>query len=157
MDSDRDARIEMLRGELLGGPLRSQASANAVLELAILMAAADGDVSDREAEQIVDIVHRLAGGPFDVTGLRGVVSVTRERLSREGAERRIDAAAAAIRDPAERLQAFRIVAAVALVDRWLDRAELRLFNSLARAFAIPPDESGRIVTEIRQQLFPSEE
>ena len=155
MDEERDARIEALRGEALGGPLHSQNGANAVLELAIIMAAADGDVSEREAEQIVDVVHRLAGGPFDVSGLRGVVSVTRDRLAREGVDRRLQAAAAALPDPAERHQAFRIVAAIALVDRWLDRAELRLFNSLARVFEIPPAEAQRLVTEIRATLFPS--
>lgn len=157
MDPTRTSRLEQFKDQLLGGPIHSSAVTQTVLELALLIAASDGDVSELESEHIVEIVHRLAPGPFDLAALRTELAASRGRLAVEGMEARIQAAGVQVLDPAARRQAYRIVAAVALVDRWLDRSELRFFHQLARAFEIPPEESQRMVTEIRQKLFPDDE
>lgn len=157
MDPTRTARLEQFKDQLLGGPIHSGAMTRTVLELALLIAASDGDVSELEAEQIVDIVHRLTPGPFDLSTLRSELALSRERLAVEGVEARIHAAGVQVLDPEARRQAYRIVAAVALVDRWLDRNELRFFHQLARAFEISPEESQGMVTEIRRKLFPDDE
>ena len=157
MDPTRVLRLEQFREEILGGPIHSEDTARVVLELALLMAGADGDVSEREAEQIVDVVHRLSNSPFDLAALRFAQSTNRELLATDGIEKRIESAGERLQDPAGRRQAYRIVAAVALVDGWLDRNELRFFHQLARVFAISPEESQKTVTDIRRRLFPEDE
>ncbi len=149
-------RLDTVRDSLLGGPIHAPDAVRAVLELALIMASADGESSEREAEHIVDVLHRLSPGSLDLASLRIELVATRARVAAEGAAARLQAAADALRDPVQRRQAYRIVATVALVDGWLDRGELRLFNSLARTLGIPPQESTEIVTEVRRALFPDD-
>ncbi|MEI8256559.1 MAG: TerB family tellurite resistance protein [Deltaproteobacteria bacterium] len=156
MDPRPTDRLDAVRDQLLGGPIHSPDAVRAVLELALIMADSDGETSERETEHIVDVLNRLSPGSLDLASLREEVAATRDRVAAQGAEARLRSAAAVMRDPVQQRQAYRIVATVALVDGWLDRGELRLFNQLARVLGIPPQESTELVTEVRRTLFPED-
>lgn len=156
MDSRADHRLEDVREPLLEAGSHGPDARRAVLELALIMASADGETSEQEAERVVELLHRLAPGSMKIASLRTEIVASQARVAAQGTDARIEAAAAVLVEPALRRQAYRIVAQVALVDGWLDRAELRLFNQLARALEIPPQESTQIVTDVRRTLFPDD-
>lgn len=124
-----------------------------LIESAFLMAAADGELSQSEYEQLVATIEYLTSKRFAGDQLRGLIAQLTESLQNDGWQARIDAVAATLTDPIARRNAYRLAAGVSFIDGEVQPDEERLFGLLAEAFAIPTDEASQILVEVRDELF----
>jgi tellurite resistance protein len=138
----------MLRGmriiELLPpGPIANAAHAEAYLELAWLMTAADGRFTDEERRAYDQILTRVRGTPGDV-------DATVQRFAREGHEAKERIRALGPTLPTElRESVFKIAIALALVDDDASPHEDALMHVYFEALGLDPARAEALATEAR--------
>lgn len=157
-DTDREQRLEKLRSsaETWIGSQDPALTMGGMIETAFLMAAADGELSEIEHEQLVATIEQVAGEAYDVARIRATLDQLLESLEADGWETRIAAVAQSLTDPDARRNAYRLAAGVSFVDGEVQESEERLFGLLAQAFEIPPKEAEWILTEVRDEIFGTE-
>ena len=157
-DTDREERLEKLRSSAEGWVSGQDASTTlgGMIETAFLMAAADGELSEIEQEQLVATIDHIAGEKYDSDRIRTMLDQLLESLEADGWETRIAAVAQSLTDAEARRNAYRLAAGVSFVDGEVQESEERLFGLLAQAFEIPPKEAEWILTEVRDELFADE-
>ena len=153
--NEREQRLEKLRNsaEEWVGAHDPGLALGGMIETAFLMAAADGELSSIEQEQLVATVEHIAGEKYDADRIRGMLDQLLESLEADGWETRIKAVAGSLADPEARRNAYRLAAGVSFVDGEVQESEERLFGLLAQAFEIPEKEAEWILTEVRDELF----
>jgi hypothetical protein len=130
----------------------------AMVETAFLMAAADGQISAVEQQQLVATIASVTGDHFGMERLTGLVEQLLEVLQLDGWEARVANVARALRTTVSRRNAYRLAAGVSFIDHQIHQDEMQLFGMLAEAFAIPPEEASAILAEVRDMIFgPQEE
>ncbi len=128
-----------------------------LIEAAFLMAAADGELSQSEYEQLVATIEYLTSKRFAGDQLRTLIAQLTESLQNDGWQARIDAVAKALPDTVARRNAYRLAAGVSFIDGEVQPDEERLFGLLAEAFGIATEEASQILVEVRDELFGSPE
>ncbi len=124
------------------------------VEAMFLMAAVDGVIADEEIEKLAEGIQHMAGneGPDDATLMRWLQEL-HAQLEADGWSRRLDAAAGKLTSEAARASAFRMAAAVAMVDDHVAHAEAAAIDALAAALRIGDDEATRMLREVQHELF----
>lgn len=158
-DTDREQRLEKLRSSAEGWVSKQDPSLTlgGMIETAFLMAAADGELSEIEQEQLIATVEYIAGEKYDADRIRVMLDQMLESLEADGWEIRIAAIAQSLTDAEVRRNAYRLAAGVSFVDGEVQESEERLFGLLAAAFEIPEKEAEWILTEVRDELFADED
>ena len=129
----------------------------AMIETAFLMAAADGNLSEIEREQLVATIEHITDKQIPREKLDETVDQLLEALSTDGWEARIAAVASSLSDSVARRNAYRLAAGISFIDGEVQAEEAQLFTLLARAFDIPEREAEGILVEVRDELFPQAE
>jgi uncharacterized tellurite resistance protein B-like protein len=155
MEGSRDDRLRRLRNsaETWMGTDDPSVETGAMIETAFLMAAADGDLSDAEHEQLCATIAHITSGGATAEQIEGMVDQLVESLHADGWDTRIGSVAKSLADPIARRNAYRLAAGVSFVDGEVQEAEARLFGLLAEAFQIPTEEASQILVEVRDELF----
>jgi uncharacterized tellurite resistance protein B-like protein len=154
-DNEREQRLEKLRNSAEGWVNAQDPglALGGMIETAFLMAAADGELSGIEQEQLVATIEYIAGERYETDRIRAMLDQLLESLQADGWETRIAAVAGSLTDPEARRNAYRLAAGVSFVDGEVQESEERLFGLLAQAFEIPEKEAEWILTEVRDELF----
>jgi hypothetical protein len=133
---------------------QSQASEfAATVEAMFLMAAVDGAVSPDELWQLRSSVEAISSPEPVAAGLDALLSTAADKLSAEGWQSRLDQVAHHLTTSESRLLAFRLAAAVAMVDDDVAHAEAAAIDALSSAFGISPDDSQAALREVVRELF----
>jgi tellurite resistance protein len=128
---------------LPSGPIASAAHAEAFLELAYLMTAADGKFTDEERRAFGQILTRVRGTPGDVDA---IVS----KFARTGADAKDRIRALGPTLPTElRESAFKVAIALALVDDDASPHEDALMHVYFEALGLDPARAEALATEAR--------
>lgn len=130
--------------ELLpAGPIANAAHAEAYLELAYLMTAADGKFTEEERRAFGQILQRVRGAPGDIDGV-----VHQFSLNSGDATDRIRALGPTL--PIElRESVFKVAIALALVDDDASPHEDALMNVYFEALGLDPSRAEALATEAR--------
>lgn len=149
---DLRQRFALLAAEVLD-PTPLAPYAGACIEAMLLAAAADGALSEREADQVHELAEKLPVlGGIDGHELERFVSDAAARIAREGAERRLEALAGWLPEPARR-GAFILAVVVALVDHRANAAEMRLLERMRDAFGLGLAEAEELIAAVRDQVY----
>jgi tellurite resistance protein len=125
------------------GPIASAAHAEAFLELAYLMTAADGKFTDEERRAFGQILTRVRGTPGDV-------DATVSKFARTGADAKERIRALGPTLPTElRESAFKVAIALALVDDDASPHEDALMHVYFEALGLDPARAEALATEAR--------
>jgi hypothetical protein len=158
-DGVRAARLDRLRDTVEDWVrnLDTVIEMHAMIEVAVLMAVADGDVSAPEYEQLAATIEFATNQHVGPGRVRSMLQRFTESLRLDGWEKRIAQVASSIAAAPARRVAYRLAAGVSFVDGWVQEDEARLFGLLAQAFNIPFSEASEILTDVRDSLFGSDE
>jgi tellurite resistance protein len=129
----------------------------ATVEAMFLMAAVDGDLSEKELQQLAASVDAFAS----LDGPRGHRSVDagalfvqlNEKLGKEGWNKRLASVAERLRSREGRTFAFRLAVGVAFADDVVAHAEAAALEALASALSISSEESQEILYDVRDSLL----
>ncbi|HVJ93299.1 MAG TPA: TerB family tellurite resistance protein [Labilithrix sp.] len=135
------------------GPIAAREHADALLELAFLVTAADGRLAVEEVAAFRDLMGRVRGGA--VTD--DEVAALYERFSRalEGSTCADRVRAVAPTLPVEhRESAFRVALALALIDRDASPHEDALIDVLFHSLQIELERAQQLASEVRRALSP---
>jgi tellurite resistance protein len=123
-----------------------------LLEAAVLLAAANGEISEPEVEQLHTIFSELAAGV--VPGEHFEIWLERflTGMNREGFEARAEKNAVAIRSPELRRSAFVMAVGVACIDGVFDEAERKACDALATHYQLPAEEARALREKIEAEL-----
>ncbi|MDP3277230.1 MAG: tellurite resistance TerB family protein [Deltaproteobacteria bacterium] len=155
MESEANENLERLKesaSSWLGEP--AAVGNGALIETAFLMAAADGELSDIEREQLIATIEYISNRQTPREQLDETIDQLIAALEADGWEERIRAVASSLEDPIARRNAYRLAAGISFIDGEVQEEEARLFSLLAAAFEIPSEEAERILVEVRDELFP---
>ena len=123
----------------------------ALVEIAFLIAAVDGDVSPLEVAQFGEAIEAAFGdGDVDVKAMLATMS---SRLESEGWEKRMKAVARALAGSQNAERAYRIAVGVAFVDDDVAHAEAAALEAFARALGVSDERAHAIMGEVREELF----
>jgi uncharacterized tellurite resistance protein B-like protein len=124
----------------------------ALLEAAFLVAAADGELSAVEGEQLAAAMIDLTEGQIPDEEIEALIDAFLEALHEEGFEARIKSVAQSLDSPELRRAAFALAAGIACVDGKILAEEVEIFEALAKAFEIPTGEIDSILKQVADQL-----
>ncbi len=117
----------------------------AMVEAAYIIALADGEVSQAEADALTDGMYRLTN--ISQENLQTLYGVAEARVQNEGAEARLRAIGEDIQDPEQRRGAFLVAAAVSWKDRGIGVKQGLALQALSRAFDIPMNEMHKLLAK----------
>lgn len=127
--------------------------AGACIEAMVLAAAADGGLSEVEADHIHELAEKLpALGGVDGHELERFVGDAAGRIAREGADRRLEALAAWV-PPEIRRSLFLLAAVVALADHKATEAELIFLDRMRERFGLSRPEGEELLMAVRDQVY----
>jgi tellurite resistance protein len=122
----------------------------ALVEIAFLVAAVDGEVSPLEVAQFGEAIEAAFGeGDVDVKAMLAKMS---SRLEAEGWDKRMKAVARSLAG-ARAEGAYRIAVGVAFIDDDVAHAEAAALEAFAHALGISDDRAHAIMGEVREELF----
>lgn len=155
MEEANNERLERLKSvsEGMFGESADEKETGALIETAFLMAAADGELSNIEFDQLVATIEYVAGAQYTQDQLRTMINQLVDTLGSDGWEKRIAAVKADLTNTTARRNAYRLAAGVSFIDGEVQENEARLFGILAEAFEIANDEASALLTEVRDELF----
>jgi len=116
-----------------------------MVEAAYLMAIADGEITQEEADAIADGLYKLTTITADTLGV--LFSVATARHENEGQEARIAALGNDITDSDHRRGAFLVAAAVSWKGGGIGVKQGLALQALARAFDIPMNEMHKLLAK----------
>lgn len=121
----------------------------AFVETAYLIAAADGNVSDSEAQRLAHGISQLTQGRITDQQIQDHMQAAASRLQSEGRDGRIRAVASVIADPGLRRATLLAGSGVAWLDRGVGEKEGLTLQALARAFDIPINELHQLMAQAK--------
>jgi len=124
---------------------------HAILEVAFLTAAADGELGDEEIEHLVANLEAWLGAELEAGFLVKLFEHLGEQLAADGAAIRLAAAAYRLDDEARRV-AYKLACVTALCDLDVRDEELAFLGKVADAFAIPSDEAQATFDELDEAV-----
>jgi len=157
--TSRDAALAHARAAAADPQLtdaeRSEADEFAgTVEGMFLMAAVDGIIADEEIQKLSEgIRHMIGKDSVDDATLMRWLDELHERLEDEGWSRRLDQVASKLPTAEARMRAFRLAAAVAMVDDHVAHAEAAAIDAFSAALGLDDDASSRILREVQEELF----
>jgi tellurite resistance protein len=119
----------------------------AMVEAAYLVAVADDELSDNEANQIVQGVAHLTDNRIPQEQVAGLVGTAAGKFADEGQHARIEAVASIITDSELRRAVFLVVAAVSWLDHGIGEKQGLALQALSRAFDIPMNEMHKLLAQ----------
>lgn len=131
---------------LPAGPIGDAAHAEAFLELAYLMTAADGRFSDEERRAFAQIVTRVRGTPCGAADVDALVQ--RFARSQVEANDRIRAIGPTLPAPLKE-SAFKVAIGLALVDNDVSPKEDAMMNVFFEALGLDPARAEALAVEAR--------
>jgi len=158
MTDDRTNRLEKLREAThswLDDP-SGEAENAGLIETAFLMAAADGQFGNAEQDEFGEALQFLTGGKLNTEQVDDILDELIDALRKDGWEKRIGVVSSQLKSPELRRNAYRLAAGISFVDGAVQDEEARLFALLGEAFEIPTDEASKILTEVRDMIYPQE-
>lgn len=132
---------------MLHHPMLNDSVRRAEIGLCVLLAAADGDVSEQEIDALTTRVGRLVGDEFPAVAIGMIVEGEITRMSELGPERYITTLANRLPEP-RRAPALRGALAVAASDG-LAPEEESMFRDVAVELGIPKPDADKMLAEIR--------
>jgi tellurite resistance protein len=123
----------------------------ALVEVAFLVAAVDGEVTALEVAQFGEAVEAAFGGA-DVNP-KELLGAMAARLEAEGWDKRAKAVSRALAGTEHAERAYRLAVSVAFVDDDVAHAEAAGLDSLARGLGVGDDRTHEIMSELRKELF----
>lgn len=125
---------------------------DAIVEAMFLLAAVDGDISGSEIRQFGKAAAEVAAELSDEQ-LESLVADVADALRRDGWDRRLRAAAEALRGKPSAETAYRLATAVAFVDDEVAHAEAAALDALASALGLSAERAHELMTEAHRELF----
>ncbi len=123
----------------------------AMLEVAFLAAAADGEINDAEADNLGATLASWLGTELSEDTVEGLIERLMEGLAAEGRDARL-AAAAGVLDAEQRRTAYALACVVVLCDLELHDRELDALGAIATALELGQEESQRRFEEIQDHV-----
>ena len=133
------------------GPGADVSVKEALVEVAFLIAAVDGDVAALEVAQFGEAVEAAFGGE-DVDP-KALLAAMAARLEAEGWDKRAKAVSRSLAGTEHAERAYRIAVSVAFVDDDVAHAEAAGLDSLARGLGVSDERTHTIMSEVRRELF----
>ena len=124
----------------------------ALVEIAFLVAAVDGEVSPLEVAQFGGAIEAAFGDDNDLD-VKAMLAQMASRLEAEGWDKRMKAVARALAGSKDAESAYRIAVGVAFVDDDVAHAEAAALEAFARALGVSDDRAHAIMGEVREELF----
>jgi tellurite resistance protein len=121
-----------------------------VIGTAFLVAAADGSLAAIERATLIRTMNEIVGLTLDEAAWSEFLHEANSALAKYGYAASIADLAQHEAAPARRRAAFIVAAAVACSDGVLTNEEAAVFESLAGAYALPPETAQAIVEQIAQ-------
>ncbi|MSP62267.1 MAG: hypothetical protein EXR72_18440 [Myxococcales bacterium] len=143
LDLIRDALVEI-------GPLGGVEMLDAVATTCLLLASADGAVSEAETVRIATTLMALTGTTEDLTLVQAALATLGRQFGARTTEEHIQDLAARLHDPAQRRRALSYAAGVAYADDHLGEEEEALLMRLAQAFGIRSQEAAGLIGQFRK-------
>jgi tellurite resistance protein len=127
---------------------------DALVEVAFLIAAVDGEVSALELAQFGEAFESaFAAVEGDGTDPAPILKRFSDDLEKQGWDKRMKAVARALAGTPHAEEAYRIAVGVAFVDDHVAHAEAAALDALASALGIDDDRSQTIMSEVQKELF----
>ena len=147
--SDSQAERTRVLGEKLPPDLGStdEASLHAMLEVAFLAAASDGELADVEIDHLVANLQAWLQTNLEAAVLVDLFDHYGEKLAADGATARLKDAATRL-DADARRTAYRLACVTALCDLDVRDEELDFLGTIADAFEIPSEEAQATFDEL---------
>lgn len=123
----------------------------AIVEIAFLVAAVDGEVTALEVAQFGEAVDAAFGDAE--TNPKELLAAMASRLESEGWDKRAKAVTRALAGTDHAERAYRIAVSVAFVDDDVAHAEAAALDSIARGLGVSDDRTHEIMSEVRKELF----
>jgi tellurite resistance protein len=138
------------------GPIENSQHAEALLELAFLVTAADGRLAAEEAAAFRDLMSRVRGRSVTDDEVGVLYQHFTRRLEGSTCADRVRAVAPSL--PAtHREAAFRVALALALIDRDASPHEDELMEVLFQSLALDETRAEAVASEVRAALSPPKE
>lgn len=137
--------------ELDASQLVALARMNAMLEVAFLAAAADGEINDAEAENLGATLSQWLGAELSEDVVEDIIARFIAALAAEGRDHRL-AAIASVLDPDARRTAYTLACLVALCDLELHDDELDVLGAIATGLGLSQDEAQVRFDEIHDHV-----
>ncbi|MEZ4400705.1 MAG: TerB family tellurite resistance protein [Kofleriaceae bacterium] len=123
----------------------------AMLEVAFLAAAADGEITDPEADNLGATLASWLGGELSDDAVEAVIERFMAALAADGRAARLAAAAARL-DADARMSAYTLACVVTLCDLELDDAELDALGEIATALDLAQADAQRRFEEVQDHV-----
>ncbi len=137
--------------ELDDTELVALARMNAMLEVAFLAAAADGEINDAEADNLGATLSQWLGTELSEEVVEDIIDRFIAALAAEGRDQRL-AAIASVLDPDARRTAYTLACLVALCDLELHDDELDVLGAIATGLGLSQDEAQVRFDEIHDHV-----
>lgn len=124
---------------------------HALLEVAYLAAAADGELADAEIHYLAGNLQAWLGGELESAFLVDLFGHLAAQRSADGVDARLAAAAAVLDDEARRV-AYQLACVTALCDLEVHDDELGFLGRIADAFGIPSDEAQAVFDQLDEAI-----
>lgn len=137
--------------DLDASELIALARMNAMLEVAFLAAAADGEINDAEADSLGATLSQWLGAELSEEVVEDVIARFIAALAAEGRDQRL-AAITSVLDPDARRTAYTLACLVALCDLELHDDELDVLGAIATGLGLSQDEAQLRFDEIHDHV-----
>lgn len=124
----------------------------AIVEAAYLVAVADGEVSQEEADTLSEGIVAVTDANIAEDALQKYFEIADSRFEAEGLNARLDAVGADIADPDCRRAAFLVASAVAYKDSGIGTKQGLALQHLARSFEIPQNEMFELMAKAKRHF-----
>jgi tellurite resistance protein len=119
-----------------------------IIDLGVIIAAADGEITETELEALRSVVGTLLGEKLKPEVVAHLVQASYEVLKQAGTEPRVRLIAEILDDCHAVEQGLIVALAVAFADRGVNEAEKRVLSMLARAARLPEARVDELVAEV---------
>ena len=135
-------------------PAQSAAVArlNAMLEIAFLAAAADGEINDAEADNLGAALAGWLGTELSENAVENIIERLIAVHAADGHQARLAAAAAALDLPEDRMAAYTLACLVVQCDLELHDHELDALGAIATALEIAQDEAQARFEQVQDHI-----
>jgi tellurite resistance protein len=125
-----------------------------IIDLGVLVASADGKVSPRERDILLEVFSTLLETKLDAEVVDHLVSACLEVIEVAGAERRARLIAEILRDCDAVEPGILVALAVAFSNEGLSSAERQVIERIASAAELPPARLTKMIEEVRKHADP---
>lgn len=124
--------------------------AQAVIDLAFVVAAADGAITQAETEKLRAGLSRILGEATTTEQLGSLLETAATHFGERGQDGAIAAVASALSDGVLRRSAFMVAMAASWLDRGIGVKEGLALQAISRAFDIPMNEMHQLLAESKK-------